>query len=83
MVGEQYQETGASKLDDIQNLDSIPSPESQVPWKVIISGLTVGSLFASAPIAVLYLLSLLTSPSRLVPYLDSNNRFDSISNQQT
>ncbi len=73
MVGEQYQETGAGKLDDIQNLDSIPSRESQVPWKVIISGLTVGSLFASAPIAVLYLLSLLTSPSRLVPYLDSNN----------
>ncbi|BAZ16369.1 serine/threonine protein kinase [Calothrix sp. NIES-4071] len=72
MVGEQDHESGAYNLDQ-QNLDSIPSLSTQVPWKVIISGLTVGTVFASAPIAVLYLLSLLSDPSRLVPYLDSKN----------
>lgn len=73
MVGEQQHHDGINKLDDVQNLDSIPSLQTQVPWKVIIIGLTVGSIFASAPFAVSYLLSKKTSPHRLVPYVDTNN----------
>lgn len=76
MIGEQDHKIDVDKLDDIQNLDSIPSLSMQVPWKVIISGLTVGSIFASAPFAVSYLLSVLTSPNRFVPYLDTSNRIE-------
>jgi eukaryotic-like serine/threonine-protein kinase len=70
---EQNYENGADKVNIIQNLDNISPLSTQVPWIIIICGLTLGSVFASAPFVMLYLLSLLTSPSRLVSYFDSNN----------
>jgi hypothetical protein len=74
MIGEEQNRNGsANELDNLQNLDSIPLPLNQVPWKLIISGLTIGTAFASAPFAVLYLLSLLSSNSGFVTYTDTNS----------